>query len=479
MRYDERMTTYRIFLVASLFVFGCAESAREVTPPDPTASLCAEPLDLTFGSADSRTTLAGLSVDVDASCNIVLAGMTQGLIDFGGGPLGAADEPFAFVAKLDARGRHLWSRVLPVGAAFEGKDVLAVDKKGNIILAGSLYANVELGGGFLGGQYDDGATNHPFLLGLDADGHHVFSKLLAGNTFAQIDFAYTVRRTVQGVAVDGEGNFLISGEFMGTVDFGGETMTSQPFTVYDHHPVDNRRDVFLARYDPKGDLLWVTGSGGDTNDYSMGLDVLPSGEAFLFYDGYLSGMPDSEVYGLRLRKYAPDGDVLWERTLTNSNIGDFSAGAAATEDGGVVFGGEGQLAWSGVGLFGPVFVARLDSNGELTFGASVSAPVTAALPDDNGGIRAIGWFDQTLSVNGKALADASGGLDGFDMHVEWGDAANTATTLGGSGDEVAVAMDRFTEGDRVVVGVEGPLVHTHDYLTPSSQGTRIFLRRRR
>ncbi|MDI3292115.1 hypothetical protein [Polyangium sp. 15x6] len=476
------MTKARFFLVAPLFVLGCAETVTESPPPpDPTpTSVCGESLDLTFGTSESRTNITGLSVAVDDACNTILAGTTQGPINFGGGTLGSADAPFGFVVKLDASGKHVWSRALPTGATFEGKDVLAVDPQGGVLLAGSLRADVDLGGGPLGGEYV--RANHPFLLRLDADGNHVSSRRLPGNLPDDVNFSGGFARVVEGVTFDAEGNFVISGRFVGTLDLGGVTVTSVP-EAWDEFFVNYKPDVFVARYDTQGELLWAKKYGGDISDYPAGLDVTPAGEVVFVYTQVSIPESAGEPIGLHVKKYSPGGDIVWSKVFEESILAGFGGSVVVTDDGGLVLGGEGGLVFGGIGTFGPAFVARLDSKGEPVLGVSVTgdttAMVTAVAPEGTSGVRAVGWFEDTLLVHGKTMAGSNGGLDGFDVRVEWDDAANTVATFGAEADELALAMAQSKDGDRLIVGVEGPLVHLDESLSPYSQGTRIFLRRRR
>lgn len=476
------MTRPRFFLVAPLFVLGCSEPVEEIPPPDPApTSACAESLDLTFGTAESRTPIAGLSVAVDGACNTLLAGMTQGPIDFGGGPLGNAGVPMAFVVKLDAGGKHVWSRALPEGASFEGKDVLAVDDQGSLLLAGSLSADVDLGGGPLGGEYV--RANHPFLLRLDADGNHLSSRRLPGNLPADVNYSGGFYRVVEGVTFDAEGNFEIAGRFIGDLDLGGVTVTSVPQT-WDEFFTNYKPDVFVAKYDTKGELVWAKSYGGDAMDLPAGLDVTPDGDTVLVYNQSSIEETAGEPLGVHVKRFSPSGEVVWSKVFLDSMIlGGFGGSVAVTDDGGLVLGGEGKLVFDGIGTYEPAFIGRLDANGKPVLGASVtgnaSAVVSAVAPEGSGGIRAVGWFEDTLLVHGKTMAGSNGGLDGFDVHVEWDETANTVATFGAEADELALAMAQSKDGDRVIVGVEGPLVHPYESLSPYSQGTRIFLRRRR
>ncbi|MRG97562.1 hypothetical protein [Polyangium spumosum] len=475
------MTRLRFFLLAPFFLLGCANEVREVVPPAPTPEpLCAEPLDLVFGSAESRTPLVGLSVAVDGSCNTYLAGMTEGPIDFGGGPVGETGAPFAFVAKLDPQGKHLWSRALPVGASFPGKDVIAVHAQGRVLVAGSLHADVDFGGGPLGGEYV--RAEHPFLLELDADGHHVWSRRLHGNLPDDLDYEGNFHRAIEGVSFDAEGHFVITGRFLGHLDLGGVTLMSTP-QISDPFFTNYKPDVFVARYDTSGGLVWAKRFGGDVSDFPAGLDVSPSGDTVVLYTQFSEMESAGEPAGLHVKRFSPGGDVVWSKVFEGSALDPFGGAVALSDDGGLVLGGQGILTWPGIGMFGEAFVGRIDSKGEPMLAASLTggsaAVVSGVAPDGSGGIRAVGFFDDTLLVHGKAMASSSGGLDVFDAHLEWDDAANTTSTFGDATDEVALAMAGTKEGTRVIVGVRGPLVHDlNEHLSPYSKGSRIFLRRR-
>jgi len=472
-----------VVLGVVLFVSGCGQVVADLPPsPDPSspAACGSGALDISFGGENTRPRVAGLSVAVDGACNILLAGTTEGPIDFGGGPIGAPEGPFGFVVKLDPAGNHVHGRALPVGAEIGGKRALAVRPDGSVLVAGTLHADVDLGGGPLGGEYE--GADHPFLLALDAEGGHVFSKRLAGNLPSATDYKGSFRRSIEGVSVDESGDFVIGGEFQGELDLGGVVVSSKPMPAGAGFPIDYKPDVFVARYDREGNLRWGRQFGGDGYDRRLGLDVGEGGETALVYAHFPDSTLDGDIAGLHFMRLTPEGEPAWSVLAKASMVVSQNPSVRATEDGGMVIGGDGEFVASGIGTFTPAFVARLDASGNLELGRSITsgdeAFVSAVIPDEKGGIRAAGWFAGALLVGGKAMADSSGGLDGFEMHAAWDDASSAASSFGGAGDQIAVAIARTPEGDHVVAGIEGPLVFDGDPPSPPIQGSRVFVRRR-
>src|SRR5206468_3093812 len=65
-----------------------------------------------FGRMDSALSTRGnaLGVAVDRSGNVAIAGFFSGPVDFGGGALAQGGDLDVFVAKFSSSGAHLWSK---------------------------------------------------------------------------------------------------------------------------------------------------------------------------------------------------------------------------------------------------------------------------------------------------------------------------------------------------------------------------------
>ena len=191
-----------------------------------------------FGDGDSQ---AISSVTVDASGNVIIVGGFAGTADFGGGPLTSSGSD-VFVAKFDPAGSHLWSqRFGDAGGQHSGGSV-ATTKAGDIALVGWFKRTLDFGGNPLtSGEDADG-----FVAMLDASGNHIWSKRIGGIWDDHF---------LSAVAIDPWGNVGVGGHFRYSLDdFGGGPFQSA-----------GGFDIVLAKFGATdGKYLW-SAHFGDTN----------------------------------------------------------------------------------------------------------------------------------------------------------------------------------------------------------------------
>ncbi|MCH7548513.1 MAG: SBBP repeat-containing protein [Candidatus Krumholzibacteriota bacterium] len=196
-----------------------------------------------FGDANIQQ--QGRGVTVDSNGNVLVTGYFEGSVDFGGGPLASAGSEDIFVAKYDASGVHQWSQGFAVASAGRGHGV-AVDASGNVAVAGRFAGTVDFGGGNLvSAGFED-----IFVAKYDASGVHQWSQRFGG----------TGRDVGWAVAVDAPGNVVVTGRFLGTVDFGGGNLVSA-----------GASDIFVAKYDASGVHQWSRRFGGTKFDKGQGV----------------------------------------------------------------------------------------------------------------------------------------------------------------------------------------------------------------
>jgi len=161
-----------------------------------------------FGDASAQAVEV---LTIDLSGNVVFGGSFAGAIDVGGGNLYSAGSRDVFLAKVDSAGNHLWSKRY---GNFDHQSIgsLATTSSGGFVLGGSFYGNIDFGGGAL---MSSGSADG-YVAALDNEGHHLWSTRLGG---AGADF-------VSAVAFTPAGAVLAVGVFAGTADIGGTTLTS-------------------------------------------------------------------------------------------------------------------------------------------------------------------------------------------------------------------------------------------------------------
>lgn len=272
---------------------------------------------------------------VDGDSNIILAGSFIEPVTFGDKTLTSAGERDAVILKLDPSGTLLWA-VSAGGAGSEYLHHVTVDGAGDISVAGQYSGVADLGDG----PHPPGATDgnqSAFAAKFDKNGAFLWSRSFVGE--------YVRLRLLNA---DKAGNTVLSGQMVGSVDFGGGQV------------LDNAQ-AFLTKLDPSGATLFSKGfTTTDPLSSSIGANV--AGIAFDGEDNMLvlgSFGPAIDLGGgfalkaaytaVFVAKYDAAGKIIWGLTpgggyaLPNAaGIGADPMGGAVvtgTYDGGMDFGG--------------------------------------------------------------------------------------------------------------------------------------------
>jgi hypothetical protein len=196
----------------------------------------------------------GRSIAVDSSGSSVVTGSFEGTADFGSTSLTSQGGSDLFVAKLDTNGNFLWARSAGGGVEDTGFGV-AVDS------AGASWTAVWFTGTatFPGGTTRTSQGNvDAAVMKLDANGNLQWVTT-GGGIFE--DIAYDV-------AVDSAGNATVAGAFADTATFGSKSVTAA-----------GGNDLFVAKLDPSGTVLWVTSAGGQGYEIATRVDLDSAGNA--------------------------------------------------------------------------------------------------------------------------------------------------------------------------------------------------------
>jgi hypothetical protein len=340
----------------------------------------------------------GLSVAVDPDGNILMTGMFDGSIDFGGDTLTSAGTKDVFLAKLNRDGGHIWSKKFGDGANQIGQSV-AVDSHGNVALCGSFEGTLNFGSG----EIISGGSTDIFLATFDATGKRRWDKRFGDSTGQEC----------KSVAMDADGNLAITGTFNGWVNFGKGQLTSAGSV-----------DVFLAKFGSDGGILWNHGFGTTSEQGGQSVAISPDGGVVL--GGYFAGsinlgggaFTDPGNTNIFLAKFDSMGTHVWSRSygdaesqllegVTVDGCGDVLA--TGYFSGAVDFGGG---AFTSKGL-DDLFVLKLGPKGEhvwsKSFGDDAGQYGTAIAVGPEGHAYVAGQFEGTVDMGGGLTT--KGGYD--------------------------------------------------------------------
>jgi hypothetical protein len=174
-------------------------------------------------------------------------------------------------------------------------------------------------------------------------------------------------------ATDNLGNVYVSGEYTDTAVFSGITLISSSY-----------EDIFLAKYDPNGNLIWIKSVGGYNIDAPSSLAIDNNNNIYMTGVNFgtavfdtitlnnTSGFPNAFI-----AKFDSGGDVQWAKTIGNTDW-DQGGGIAVHNNNLYISGtfslsvvmGSTTLTSSGQRDF---YLAKLDLNGNYLWARSAGS----------------------------------------------------------------------------------------------------------
>ncbi len=268
----------------------------------------------------------GSALAVDRAGNVFVAGSFNGQVDFGAGPIGAAGPVGneAFAAKLDPSGNLAW-----VDAVGGGSD--DTDESYALALDGS-------GGVIFAGSFQGSATFGPDTLRATGASDAFAARVDGGGRFlwAVADQGGALSTTaILGAAVDGSGNVALAGFFSGAVHFPGGVAADRASA--------GSNDALIWKLDPAGRTLWARSFGGPDYDAATAIAVDPAGN--IYATGGFSGTvnfgtgPSTDyrtsgpIFDGFVLKLDPGGNEAWADGLVDPAGWSKGAGIAVDPDG--------------------------------------------------------------------------------------------------------------------------------------------------
>ncbi|MBN4059076.1 hypothetical protein JYT22_00320 [Endomicrobium sp. AH-315-J14] len=345
------------------------------------------------------------SLGVDAAGNVVLSGSYKGTAELGDGPVTAQGSHDVFVLKLDASGEHLWSKSFGGNGPDQGI-AMWTDPSGNVLLTGTFTKTIDFGGEPLEPAGKDG-KERIYLVKLDPMGEHLWSKRVG-------------RGRGYSVTGDPEGNVLITGFFLGQLDFGQVL------------PSAGQSDIFVAKLSPSGAHLWTRRFGSSKQDFGYSVATDSMGNALLvgrfggtvdFGGGPLVSQTPTSAFIVKL---SPDGEHLWSASFNGGHSLDRQVVSTDPSDNVLLTGRfAGIIDFGGATLVGGVdediFVAKLNPSGAHLWSrrfaditdTSAQGSGQAITGDTLGNVLFAGYFTGSVDFGGGLLSSGKS----FDVFV--------------------------------------------------------------
>ena len=133
-------------------------------------------------------------------------------------------------------------------------------------------------------EHTSNGTIDAFLLKLDSDGNHIWSRTFGGEGW---EYGY-------GIDTDVSGNIFLTGEFIGTVNFD----PTNPDDLHSSSPGSNA--IYILKYNEAGVFQWVVTEGGNGNNFGTELFVSSTGNVIVagIFSGEMDVDPSPEVVTL-------------------------------------------------------------------------------------------------------------------------------------------------------------------------------------
>lgn len=195
------------------------------------------------------------------------------------------------------------------GTSIDGGDGIAIDKSGNIIIAGHFSETVDFDPGPYVHNLSSNGSIDNFVVKYNPQGYYQWA----------ISFGSATTDALNGVKTDANGNIYFCGSFSGQTDFdpGPGTVLRSPVGMI---------DAYVVKLDSNGNFIWVVPFGGDSLDEASDLDIDGNGDIIVtgYFQDTVEISPGGEKliggYGknIFLIKFDSNSLYQWQFTWGNS-----------------------------------------------------------------------------------------------------------------------------------------------------------------
>lgn len=221
-----------------------------------------------------------------------------------------------FATKYDRNGNFLWAKKIGDTTANVQALSIAVSAVGELCITGNFSGSADFDPGPASVMLQSTGASDVFITIFKANGDLVWAKKTAGINQSE----------ASGISIDADegGNFILAGQFTGTVDFdpgaASNTLTSTTGAI----------NLFILKINSTGNFIWarqLEGSPVEATPYSLIVDNSGS----IYVKSFFNGMIDfdagagvnniSGAYISVLLKLNASGDFAWTRQIGGESTG--------------------------------------------------------------------------------------------------------------------------------------------------------------
>ena len=430
-------------------------------------------------------------VATDASGNAYMAGVFTTSVNFGADTLNNLGPGNIFLTKYDPNGNALWAkRVSGTGYANLWAYSVEVDALGNVYMAG--YYNkpfIVFDADTLTNIDYTGNSSDIFLTKYDANGNVLWAKSIGG----------TLSDEATSIVLDDLGNVYMAGYFNSpTISFDTITLTN------DHVFGTYESDIFLAKFNSNGNVLWANRAGGTGMDQATSVTVDAAGNAYL--GGWYTG--DTLIFAsdtliaspggtsnLFLAKYNTNGTVLWGKSAGCDGGTEAISYIAANAVGNIyvagffhsttIIFGTDTLTNTNTDFSTDIFLVKYNTNGSVLWaknaGGSGTDEVSSIALDTSGNAYVSGYFNSgTINFGTFSLINDYYNNSAYDLFLTKYDANGNvlwAKSAGGTVSDEAFSVAVNPSGNIYLAGwFNSPSLAFDTTMLKTSEGSYFLVK---
>lgn len=258
------------------------------------------------------------------------------------------------------------------------------------------------------------------------------------------------------ITTDEQGNSYITGNLAGMANFSGQVVQGQG--LY---------DAVLLRYDAAGNINWIRTAGGKGNDEG---DAIKYKDGYVYVAGRFedsalfsgTGMRSAGSSDVFIAKYETNGNLVWVRKAGGSKA-DYPTAIDVDADGNVYVAGSYETAitidavtLNTTNLYGESFYAKYDASGNLQWAKSATGNnfnlLTGLACDANGAVVVTGFFGGNFKLQNTALNAQTASFDIFLAKLDGSGNLQWLKRAGGSFEDEANAICVDGQGNIFITG---------------------------